>query len=77
MPTPFSRIIAGELPGRFVWQDPEVTAFLTVAPLRPGHTLVVPRRVWTTPARNCVPRCLNSVMNRPGTPTAADTPRRR
>jgi diadenosine tetraphosphate (Ap4A) HIT family hydrolase len=43
MPTLFSRIIAGELPGRFVWQDPEVVAFLSIAPLRPGHTLVVPR----------------------------------
>jgi diadenosine tetraphosphate (Ap4A) HIT family hydrolase len=40
----FSRIIAGELPGRFVWQDPEVVAFLTASPLQPGHTLVVPRR---------------------------------
>lgn len=44
MPTLFSRIIAGEIPGRFVWRDPDVVAFLTIAPLRPGHTLVVPRR---------------------------------
>lgn len=43
MATLFSRIIAGELPGRFVWSDPEVVAFLSIAPLRPGHTLVVPR----------------------------------
>lgn len=39
----FSKIIAGELPGRFVWQDDRVVAFLTIAPLKPGHTLVVPR----------------------------------
>ncbi len=39
----FTRIIAGELPGRFVYRDPLVVAFLTVAPVRPGHTLVVPR----------------------------------
>jgi diadenosine tetraphosphate (Ap4A) HIT family hydrolase len=44
MPTLFTRIISGELPGRFVWRDPDVVAFLTIAPLRPGHTLVVPRR---------------------------------
>lgn len=44
MPTLFSRIIAGEIPGRFVWRDPEVVAFLTIAPLRPGHVLVVPRQ---------------------------------
>jgi histidine triad (HIT) family protein len=44
MPSVFTRIIAGELPGRFVWRDPDVVAFLTINPLRPGHTLVVPRR---------------------------------
>jgi diadenosine tetraphosphate (Ap4A) HIT family hydrolase len=43
MPTVFTQIINGELPGRFVWQDDEVCAFLTIAPLQPGHTLVVPR----------------------------------
>lgn len=39
----FSKIIAGELPGRFVWKDDRAVAFLTIAPLKPGHTLVVPR----------------------------------
>lgn len=39
----FTRIIAGELPGRFVWKDDKAVAFLTIAPLAPGHTLVVPR----------------------------------
>lgn len=43
MPTLFSRIIQGEIPGRFVWRDERCVAFLTIAPLRPGHTLVVPR----------------------------------
>ena len=43
MSTVFSKIISGELPGRFVWQDPEVVAFLTIAPVAAGHTLVVPR----------------------------------
>lgn len=43
MATVFSRIIAGELPGRFVWQDERCVAFLSVGPLAPGHTLVVPR----------------------------------
>ncbi|MFN8051133.1 MAG: HIT family protein [Acidimicrobiales bacterium] len=41
-PTLFTRIIRGELPGRFVWRDDEVVAFLTIAPHQPGHTLVVP-----------------------------------
>jgi diadenosine tetraphosphate (Ap4A) HIT family hydrolase len=43
MPTLFTRIIDGELPGRFVWTDDRVVAFLTIAPLTAGHTLVVPR----------------------------------
>lgn len=41
-PTVFTRIVRGEFPGRFVWRDERVVAFLTTAPLRPGHTLVVP-----------------------------------
>jgi histidine triad (HIT) family protein len=43
MPTLFTRIIDGELPARFVWKDERAAAFLTIEPLRPGHTLVVPR----------------------------------
>lgn len=43
MPTIFTRIIDGELPGYFVWRDPDVVAFLTIEPFAPGHTLVVPR----------------------------------
>lgn len=42
MTTIFSRIIAGELPGRFVWRDESAVAFMSIAPLQPGHTLVVP-----------------------------------
>lgn len=44
MPTLFTRIIQGEIPGRFIWRDAQCVAFLTIAPLRPGHTLVVPIR---------------------------------
>ncbi len=44
MPTIFTRIINGELPGRFVWRDERCVAFLSIAPLKPGHTLVVPRQ---------------------------------
>ncbi len=39
----FTRIISGELPGRFIWSDDRCVAFLTIAPLAAGHTLVVPR----------------------------------
>lgn len=40
----FTRILNGEIPGRFVWKDEHCAAFLTIAPIRPGHTLVVPRQ---------------------------------
>lgn len=43
MPTVFSRIIRGELPGVFVWKDSESVAFLSINPMAFGHTLVVPR----------------------------------
>ncbi len=43
MPSIFSRIIAGELPAKFVWKDDRAVAFLSIAPMMPGHTLVVPR----------------------------------
>jgi histidine triad (HIT) family protein len=43
MTSVFTRIIDGELPGVFVWRDPECVAFLSINPMHPGHTLVVPR----------------------------------
>jgi diadenosine tetraphosphate (Ap4A) HIT family hydrolase len=43
MATLFTRIIEGEIPGTFVWKDDRCAAFLSIAPLAPGHTLVVPR----------------------------------
>lgn len=44
MSTLFTKIIEGEIPGRFVWKDDDVTAFLTIAPITDGHVMVVPRR---------------------------------
>ena len=44
MATVFSRIIAGELGARFVWKDDVCVVFLSNRPLRPGHSLVVPRQ---------------------------------
>ena len=44
----FCRIAAGALPAHIVHQDDEVVAFLDLHPIRPGHTLVIPRahHVW-------------------------------
>ncbi|MDF3283665.1 MULTISPECIES: HIT family protein [Gordonia] len=44
MSSVFTKIINGELPGRFVWQDGQAVAFLTIEPVTPGHLLVVPRK---------------------------------
>jgi diadenosine tetraphosphate (Ap4A) HIT family hydrolase len=43
MATLFTRIIDGEIPGRFVWADDRAVAFGTIAPITDGHVLVVPR----------------------------------
>jgi diadenosine tetraphosphate (Ap4A) HIT family hydrolase len=43
MATVFTQIINGDLPGRFVYTDDEIVAFLTIQPMTHGHTLVVPR----------------------------------
>ena len=40
----FSRILAGDLPGHFVWKDEQAFALMTISPLRPGHVLVMPRQ---------------------------------
>lgn len=58
MSTIFTKIIDGELPGRFIWQDEKCVAFLDISPLSYGHTLVVPREeidMWTQ-----VPEDLNA-----------------
>lgn len=44
MPTIFTQIIEGRLPARFVWKDDDCVVFLSNRPLRPGHSLVVPRQ---------------------------------
>ncbi|WP_339899537.1 HIT family protein [uncultured Gilvimarinus sp.] len=40
----FSKIIAGDIPGHFVWQDDIAVAIMTIGPLKPGHVLVIPRQ---------------------------------
>lgn len=48
--TVFEMIIAGDIPGRFVYADEKCVVFATIEPVRPGHVLVVPREAvpaWT------------------------------
>jgi histidine triad (HIT) family protein len=39
----FMRIINGEIPSYKIAENDKFLAFLDIAPLRPGHTLVVPK----------------------------------
>jgi histidine triad (HIT) family protein len=40
----FSKIVAGEISAQRIREDESFLAFLDARPLRPGHTLVVPKR---------------------------------
>ena len=42
----FTRIINGELPGHFALRDDHCVVFMTIAPIRTGHALVVPREPY-------------------------------
>lgn len=44
MATIFSRIVAGEIPCYKVAENDRFFAFLDIAPLAKGHTLVIPKR---------------------------------
>jgi diadenosine tetraphosphate (Ap4A) HIT family hydrolase len=62
MATVFTRIITGELPGRFVYTDDQVVAFLSIMPLNAGHTLVVPRQEvdqWTDADGTLLHHCMD------------------
>ena len=43
MTTIFTKIIAREVPADIIYEDDHVLAFLDIAPLQPGHTLVIPK----------------------------------
>ena len=40
----FCKIIAGEIPAKFVYQDDHVVAFEDVNPQAPCHILIIPRK---------------------------------
>jgi histidine triad (HIT) family protein len=46
--TIFSKIINGEIPCQRVYEDDRVLAFLDIAPLSRGHTLVIPKQPAVT-----------------------------
>lgn len=44
----FCKIVAGDIPAQVVLETPEALAFLDVAPLSDGHTLLVPKQHYVT-----------------------------
>lgn len=49
----FCKIVAGEIPSHKVYEDADFLAFLSIDPISPGHTLVIPKKhytwVWDVP----------------------------
>lgn len=43
-PTIFEKIIAREIPADIVYEDDLVLAFLDIAPVNNGHTLIIPKK---------------------------------
>jgi histidine triad (HIT) family protein len=41
--TVFSKILRGEIPCHKLYEDAQVLAFLDIAPLSPGHAVVIPK----------------------------------
>jgi histidine triad (HIT) family protein len=44
----FCKIVAGELPCSRIYEDDLVLSFLDIAPLAPGHSLVIPKKHYET-----------------------------
>ncbi|MFO7711546.1 MAG: HIT family protein [Candidatus Woesearchaeota archaeon] len=44
----FCKIAKGEIPSAKVYEDDEVLAFLDIAPVHPGHCLVIPKEHYVT-----------------------------
>lgn len=44
----FCKIVAGQLPCSNVFEDELILAFLDIAPLNPGHTLIIPKEHHTS-----------------------------
>lgn len=42
--TIFDKIIDGEIPAYKIWEDEKYLAFLDIAPIQPGQTLVIPKK---------------------------------
>ena len=76
--TIFSKILRGEIPCHKVYENEHVLAFLDIAPLSPGHTLLIPKEPAETLDRlssasaaalgEALPRICRAVQKATGTP---------
>jgi histidine triad (HIT) family protein len=48
MPTIFEKIVSREIPAHIIYEDDDVMAFLDIAPITKGHTLVIPKLPYKT-----------------------------
>lgn len=39
----FCQIVKGKLPAQKIYEDDKTLAFLSIQPIRPGHTLIIPK----------------------------------
>jgi len=61
----FCRMVAGKIPVAKVYEDDAVLAFLDIAPISDGHTLVIPKQHCTC-VHECAPAILADVASRLG-----------
>ena len=40
----FCKIVKGDIPAKKVYEDDRCLAFLDISPVRPGHTLIIPKQ---------------------------------
>jgi len=40
----FTKIIAREIPGHFIWEDDLCISIMTIMPIRDGHCMVIPKQ---------------------------------
>jgi len=40
----FCKIVSGEIPAIKIWEDKKYLAFLDMNPIKPGHTLIIPKK---------------------------------
>ena len=40
----FCKIVAGDIPAHIVFENEHTLAFLDIAPVNPGHTLIIPKK---------------------------------